>query len=390
MRDLKIYLIIASGLLLVYLVAQYNRPKQIDWTETFINTDKIPFGTYILYDRLSDIYPRATINACQKSPYEVIATDKLNNSTYIIISSTVNFNEDDYGQLLKYVVKGNNVFIAAANFGPVMLKELKVHATSELLTNGQTYVNFVNKGLGDSSYVFEHKITENYFNGFDTSKTVILGKNGYDHASYIKIHVGKGALYLNANPLLFTNYSLLQNKGADYAAKALSYLKIQNAVAWDEYYSQGREGGDSSMQVFLRHKPLRWAFYLVFFSLFIFVVYQSKRRQRVIPIIEPVTNTSVEFVSVVGQVYFEQHNNSNIAQKKASYFLDHIRTRYNLNTGIQDTAFMQALAKKSGVDIALINDIFYSLALIQHGEPVSNNELVSFNQKIEQFYTRSS
>lgn len=389
MKDLKIYLIVASALLLANLVAQYNRPRQVDWTQTFVNTDKIPFGTYILYDRLPDIFPHTTINAYQKSPYEVITTDRLNNSTYLIINSAINLTEDDYSQLSEYVGKGNNVFIAAAKFGQVMQKKLKLSTKSELQENGQTYVNFVNKALGDSSYVFNQQITDRYFSNFDTSKTVVLAKNGYDHASYIKICVGKGAFYLDANPLLFTNYSLLQNKGADYAAKALSYLKVQNAVAWDEYYSKGREGGDSSMQVFLRHPPLRWAFYLVFFSLLIYVLYQSKRKQRIIPVIEPITNASVEFVTVVGHVYFEQHNNSNIAQKKVSYFLDYIRARYNLNTNLQDTAFMQTLSKKSGADITLINDIFYQVALIQHGEPVSNNELISFNQKIEQFYTRS-
>src|SRR6185437_7787947 len=100
-------------------------------------------------------------------------------------------------------------------------------------------------------------------------------------------------------------------------------------VTWDQYYSVGREDDGSTMRVFLRNTRLRWAFYIAFFGLILFVLYEMKRRQRIIPVIEPLENSTISFVNVVGQVYYEQHDNVNIGNKKIQYFLEHLRTQYN-------------------------------------------------------------
>jgi hypothetical protein len=390
MKSLKLYLFLASALLLLYVVAEYNRPKATDWTETYNNADKIPFGTYILYNRLHDIFPGSAIQSYREPVYNVIAEDSIKNSNYIIICKELKLTEYDYTKLTQYISKGNDVFIAAAEFGDLLEKKLKIETNSELHKNGQSYINFTSSSLKDSTYLVDHNSTNNYFYKLDTLKTVVLGKNGYNHASFIRINMGKGALYLNANPKIFTNYSLLQSPGASYSAKALSYLKTGKGVVWDEYYSKGIQAEESSMRVFLGHPPLRRAFYIVIAGLLVYVFYQMKRRQRIIPIIEPVTNTTVDFVTVVGQVYYEQHDNRNIAQKKVAYFLEHIRTKYHLKNNIHDAGFLQTLAKKSGAQISLVQALFYQVALIQNGQKVDNSDLITLNQNIEQFYFQSS
>ena len=155
---------------------------------------------------------------------------------------------------------------------------------------------------------------------------------------------------------MFSNYSLLQPQGVRYAETALSFVKENNNLIWDAYYSYGPEGEDNEMRVFLKYPELRWALYISLCSLLAFVLYQMKRRQRIIPVIEPLSNTSVEFANVVGQVYYEQRNNSNIAQKKIAYFLEYIRTRFYLKTNVLDDNFLNALAQKSGVQRDLLTD----------------------------------
>ncbi|XHR94762.1 hypothetical protein ACFJIV_31695 [Mucilaginibacter sp. UC70_90] len=51
MKDLKIYFIIATVLFAVYIMANMNKPQEINWTPTFSNIDKIPYGTRVLYER---------------------------------------------------------------------------------------------------------------------------------------------------------------------------------------------------------------------------------------------------------------------------------------------------------------------------------------------------
>jgi hypothetical protein len=48
MKGLRLYLIIGGAIFVIYLVAQFNRPRAIDWSETLSSKDKIPFGTYVL------------------------------------------------------------------------------------------------------------------------------------------------------------------------------------------------------------------------------------------------------------------------------------------------------------------------------------------------------
>jgi len=390
MKDLKIYIIIASALLVVYLLAQYNKPKATDWTETYSNTDKIPFGTYIIYNQLKDIFPGSAVKTFREPVYNLINDDQVQKGTYIIICNDIDLNKYDYKKLEGYIKNGNDVFIAANSFGEELRKQLHITASFDFRPRSAIRVSFLSKDLRDRQYDVDKESSGGYFGGFDTSKAVVLGKNEFGHYNYLKFPMGKGNLYLNANPKMFTNYSILQDMGADYASLALSYLKTDKNLWWDEYYTQGREGSGSTMRVFLNNYQLRWAFYISFFSLLAFVLYEMKRRQRIIPIIPPLNNSTVEFAVVVGQVYYEQRDNGNIAQKKINYFLEHIRATYNIRTNVFDQEFILLLSQKSGADKVLITKLTDQITHIRNAKQVSDSQLIDLNQNIEQFYTKSS
>ena len=81
MKGLRLYLIIGSLLLVLYLVAQFNQPKEINWSPTLRSNDKIPFGTYVLHSRLKDIFPNATVRACREPVYSTIVDDAISNGS---------------------------------------------------------------------------------------------------------------------------------------------------------------------------------------------------------------------------------------------------------------------------------------------------------------------
>jgi hypothetical protein len=390
MKDLKIYFFIATVLLTIYLVAQYNKPKDIDWTPTLANTDKIPFGTYILYNQLHDIFPNSAITTYREPVYNVISEEGIKNSTYLIICNNAEINKYDYKKLKEYISKGNEAFIAASYFGEGLIKELHVRLASELRSRSATRIGFLSKDLRDRQYDVDLGCSDDYFVTFDTSKAVVLGNNEFGKATFLRFKIGSGALYLNANPGMFTNYSLLHELGAPYASTALSYLQPGKNLVWDEYYTKGREGSESLMRVFLSNDKLRWAFYIAFFSLLVFVLYEMKRRQRIIPVIEPLSNTTVEFANVVGMVYYEQRNNANIAQKQVAYLLEYIRTQFYLKTNAFDEEFIQALTQKSGAKPELVKNLVRQIMQVRNNSRVSDDELINLNQNIEQFYIQSS
>ena len=48
----RLYLLGIGLLFGGYVALEYNRPKPLDWSPTYANKDKIPYGTYVLYDQL--------------------------------------------------------------------------------------------------------------------------------------------------------------------------------------------------------------------------------------------------------------------------------------------------------------------------------------------------
>ncbi|PIV18454.1 MAG: DUF4350 domain-containing protein, partial [Flavobacteriales bacterium CG03_land_8_20_14_0_80_35_15] len=57
----KIYLflfVLGLGLLTIY---ELQKPKPINWFETYVSSHKMPFGTYVLFKELADLFPKSKI-----------------------------------------------------------------------------------------------------------------------------------------------------------------------------------------------------------------------------------------------------------------------------------------------------------------------------------------
>jgi hypothetical protein len=170
----------------------------------------------------------------------------------------------------------------------------------------------------------------------------------------------------------------------------MSYL-INDAgnVYWDDFYNSqhsAQSGDFSEWQVLMRYASMRWALWLAVVLLLLYVVFESKRRQRIIPDKPPVTNTSLEFVDAIGQLYYQQHNNYNLAHKMIIHFMEYIRSRYYLNTNVLNDEFIASLARKSLVPEGEIRALLQMVHHIQLEENISDDDLKDFYNRIQQFY----
>lgn len=385
MKGYKLYLIIGSILILGYLIAQYNKPTPTNWAPTYATKDKIPYGTYILYNRIKDILPSASIQQSKTAVYTTLKSKKFYKTAYIIVAQNTDISKTDLEQLIKYMQAGNDVFIATYDLGKIR-KELKVQTSTAMSPEGST-LNFTNPELKtDANYGFERGIGSQYFSKVDTSKTTILGVNANNKPNFIRYNYGKGNLYLIAEPGFYTNFNLLDKYGAEYAAKTLSYLHGNKQLIFDEYFSAQKNTTTDMLRVFFKHPELEFAYYLAIFSLIIFVLYDIKRRQRIIPIADPLTNSSLAFVNVVGSVYYHERNNLDIALKKINYFMEYLRTRYYLKTNDIDSKFAQVLIEKTGINEALAKTLTKHFIQTPTMGDLSDTQLINLNESIEQFY----
>ena len=388
MKDFKIYIIIGSILLIIYLVIQYNKPAPVNWQPSLAAADKIPFGTFVLRERLTDVFPGAKVTNTNQSVYNFFRR-QIKPGNYIIIAKSVTITKADFEQMVKYIRAGNNVFISTFTWDGAFANKLRLETGVED-DNKAASIKFNSKSLkNSSSYKFDKDISTQYFSSIDTARATIISSNKNGKANYVRYRFGKGSLLLCANPGLFTNYSLLKPQGADYAAKALSFLPAHSNIYWDQYQNKDIAIDRSPLRVFFTSPSLQWAFYISLLGLALFVLFEVKRRQRVIPIIAPLKNSTVDFVEVVGKVYYERRDNANIAHKKILYLLSFLREQYQLKTTQLDKEFAESLVWKTGADTAFVQDLVDYINYIGQQNKVNDKELIELNRLIEKFYQKT-
>jgi hypothetical protein len=144
----------------------------------------------------------------------------------------------------------------------------------------------------------------------------------------------------------------------------------------------------SKLKAFLQNDVLRWAFWLTVLLFVIIYLFESKRKQRPIPVQKKVNNPSLDFVKTIGRLYYQRKDNKNLAQKISAHFLGHVRSRYNLNTSQLDSTFEEKLAFKSGYSLELLKEITEQIRSIDDSYEITNEELMTLHEKTDNFINK--
>jgi hypothetical protein len=391
-KGYKRFIFVFAVVLALYIIAEVNRPKPIDWSVTLSSEDKNPYGSYILFNFLQDLFPHASVQSFRLPVYDQLNNSSDSNTAYLLLDPKLDLSKNDLNELIDYVAAGNLAFVSSFDLGKHLTDSLHLRESQRFAIKNQdsTRINFVNPSLHTpNGYGFQRLAIDEYLDRFDTAGIVVLGTNLLNDVNFIKIPVGKGAVFIHANPLCFSNYFLMTRDNAKYTAAALSYLPANiKKIYWDEYYKSGPAGSSSPMRFILSNTWLRWGFRLACLAMLIFVWYERKRRQRIIPVIPPLRNSTLDFVQTVGAVYFTRHDNKNIAEKKVQYLLEYIRSHFYLPTTELNEDFLQALAKKSGVDETDVRHLLDSVHHVLSGGTMNDATLLKLNDTIDSFYKK--
>ena len=397
-----VYIGIIFAVFIMLIVFQYNKKEPVTWNLTLANNDKQPFGTYASFELFKDIFDEDI--AVSRLPVYNQLTEYPNTfGNYVFIQPQFDIDKLGLSELLDFVRNGNNAFIAAERFSQNLLDSLKIQYefTSGIESGDTTNIvdmstRFLRKNdlvlLNNPDKVYQLKKNNSvlYFSKFDFIATTILGQTQEKSlADFIRVQYGNGYFYLNANPVAFSNYYVLNKETNKYAFTALSYLPEDLPVIWDEYSKQGRVGEEHVLREILAYPPLKWAYYIALAGIVVFVIFEGKRLQRVIPVYKPLPNKTVEFANVIGSLYYNKRNNADIALKRITYLLEFIRANYYESTANLDDNFIERITEKTGCDENLTKELFVVIRKIkQHADKdwMSDSDLLKINQLIEQFY----
>jgi len=366
---------------------EFLKPKETDWTVTLSKDDKIPYGTYIIFNTLEDVFPDKKIEINKKTLFEYNREENPVNKNFIFISKSFDRDSLEIQTMLKLINKGNNVFISAFEFSKGFMDTLNLSIYNNFYFIPESVIlNFSNKEIADKEGYFLKKGFENVsISYFKPEELYVLGTRDEVNVNFIKKKIGKGNLYLHTEPMIFSNYHLISKKNYEYAYKALSHLPVRDVV-WDEYGKIVENTQYSALRYIFKNKGLSAAYFVILFSLTVYMIFTARRRQRIIPIIKPYENSTVDFVNTVGRLYLHGRNHKNIAEKKYLYFLDFLRDRYYINISDSEDFTPAKIAEKTETDIKLIENIFAKIEQIKQAGNITDKDLLKFSGFIEEFY----
>jgi len=383
------YLVPLIITLIIITIIKIIEPEEIDWTKSFAKKDKIPYGGFIIYDISKELFPNQEVVLKELPIYNILKDNYYFNTNYIFINSYFSPDRLDTEYLLRYVADGNNVFISAFGIYGDLADSLKIQTFDEFFSEDSININFnLSEVKSENGYSYFTGNFENYFSEFDTTLVQVLGENENGDVNLLRIKYGEGNFLLNTVPLAFTNYHLLNSYNNEYVYKTLSHLPVQQTF-WDDYYKDGNKYTASTLQYIMSQQSLKWAYYIILVSVVFFIFFYGRRKQRIIPVITPLTNSTVEFVETVGNLYYQQKDFKNIAEKKISYFLEYLRSKYLINTGSFDEETIEKVAEKSSLSTKKIKSILKEIEKINRSQKVTEEELININYQIDKFYERT-
>lgn len=410
----------AVAMAAVLCFASCDTGPKYNWFESYDPESDQPYGTMIIHELLESYSKDRKLEKIDGPMNQELQPSKDSMAAYIFIGRGFYLGEQGADSLLEFVRRGNKAFISAVELSEELVEELR-----DMGCSYETYgslieeeldtivkLNFYHQDLSDPggysySYYIQDRMYEYawyYFhtnNICDTGNVVsYLGYMGGHRVNYIRIPYGDGEFLLHSTPLAFTNYYMVNKRGLQYADKVFTHLLggagsgIEGkplTVYWDSHHNvpaiegdMGRE--ESPLKFIFSQRALKWALYLTLGLLLIYILFRSKRRQRVIPVLEAKENTSLEFVQTIGTLYFQQNEHRRLAIQKMKLFLQFIRNRYNIPTNNLNEETLKKISIKSQVPYAQLSGIIEQYQWIESMPEINDHNLIDFHQSIDNFY----
>ena len=396
-KTLKIFIASLVGVIILIVVIDDMRVKPVNWDQTYSIDTKNPLDLYVFNEQVTTFFNEKTFSRYDNSFYQYISEHKDSVRNYLIIDYSAYFDMDSI--LLKTIKNGSNLFISAEDFDQNLIDSLKITFTdlnysSPLLDEDSVYLMLTTSDWRNKSLKIKKSFNNYFFVDLDKKNTTILGEmqipNEEVFPSFIRIKYGKGNIFLHNQPTVFTNYNLLKpQSSANYVAHILSYIPKNLPTVWMVRYQTKHslnQAKRSPLSVIFKYPALRATWLIFLYGLLLYVLFNAKRRQRIVPIIKPLKNTTIEFTQSIGNLYLQEINATSITAKKIIYFLDKIRNRYYLDTKTLDDEFVKRLHTKSGKDIQLIKEIVYRINKFNKNKYAEQENLIYFNQLMENFW----
>lgn len=379
-KTFKIYALIFIIVMVILALLEVNKKEVVDWRKNFDVNEKSPFGLFVFNQEVKDLF-KNNLKKVDVTAYDYYNENQKKPHNILVIESEID--TESWNKILDEVSKGSDAMLIIAK----MPKEI-----SDSIGFYDSQISFEDKNvlkLTDKKYQNDFIKLDKFPSGrgFSYIKrgVEVLGKtveeDNSDQANFIKAKLGKGNIYVHCEPLFLTNYYLLKSGNTKYTQDVFSYLKDRETL-W--FVEANTKESRFFMRFILGNPALKYAWWLLLSGLVLFIFFNAKRKQRIVPIIEPLKNTSLDFVKSIGNLYLQEGDFHDMMAKKAQYFLNKVRLDLLIDTQNLDDEFAKKLQLKTGKNIEIINE---SVSLIKKAQDpyasVMKEDLIRMNKLLD-------
>ncbi|KQM51703.1 hypothetical protein [Chryseobacterium sp. Leaf201] len=380
-KTFKIYAVIFIVVMIILALFEVNKTESTDWRKNFDINQKSPFGLFVFAGEINGLF-KNKVKKIDQTPYDYYNQNQKKQHNILVIENDLD--KQSWNKILDQVSGGSDAMLIVTDI-PKDISDSIGYYDSKISFEDENVLK-----LTDTQYQNDFIRLDKFPSGrgftFIKPGVEVLGKtvekNNTDQANFIRVKFGKGNIYVHCEPLFITNYYLLKRGSVQYAQDVFSYLGDRETVWFVE-------GGSKNSQFFLRfilsNPALKYAWWIFLGGLVLFIFFNAKRKQRIVPVTEPLRNTSVDFVKSIGNLYLQEGDFHDMMAKKAQYFLNKVRMDLLIDTQKLDEEFEKKLQLKTGKPMEMISEAthFIKKALDPYAS-VMKEDLAKMNRLLDQ------
>ena len=392
---------IIAFLVLMFAI-ECRLPKKFVWNPTFSHYDKQPFGCAVFDSLLSSSLPKG-YSLSRKTFYELEQEDTALRRGILVITDNLHLTNVDVEAMLKMAERGDRITLVGSSFSRILKDTLGFecgYSSFNPLALKKDAIALRSKDslywVGDSAiyprqvFCFYPQLCQSHFFADSISceiwaKKTIVG--GVSHPVAMSVSWGKGEVMLVSTPLLFTNYGVLDGKNVAYLFRILSPMGGFPIVRTESYMKETAQVQMSPFRYFLSQPPLRWALYLSMASILLFMIFAARRKQRAIPVIREPENKSLEFVELIGTLYYQKKDHADLVRKKFFYFTEELRREIQVDVRevAEDERSFGRIARKAGMEAGEIAAFICEVRpVVYGGRSISEKEMKRLVDKMNE------
>ena len=396
--------------------------KRVSWAETYEADSREPYGTQVLSEVLKNYFPGHPFRLMRDS---LTLPREFRSANYVFVGAGQILDSTGLEKLLGFVGAGNRAFISGRTLSFSLMERLLPRMDclgeyiywEDYLEAEDTAVtcSLVSEGLrpgeGFPVYYWRGGLRRSYrwqyidaiYTCNPDSGLVAAGYLNDSLINFARIRYGEGVFFLHSTPVAFSNIQLVDETSLQYAERAFSHL-LPGPIYWDEFSKvsedvarnqntppdadpgQRRLNSRSPLQYVLEQPSLTWAWYLLLALALLYLIFRARRRQRIVPVLEPNVNTSLEFVGTIGRLYFLQNDHRQLALQKMRLFRAYVWQRYGLQARETDEEFIEKLAGKSEIQAIHLQELLERYRKIEGSDHITADRLIEFHRKLDYFY----